>query len=355
MGADTEPLARRLRSRLVEIVQRDAPPEREGYMSVLSRAIRALEDENPLIRPRDSSGLPGGCLYLSHDIPTIVVPDLHARMDFFLSLMLRKASCGLTTLERLERGSVQVVCVGDGFHAERRAVQRWVDAYGEYMGLFEEHRRMDEEMRESLGVMEMVMEVKARFPCFFHFLKGNHENIANEEGEGNHPFRKFVKEGAMVSSYVWKFYGAEFLSLYYAFEKQLPLLAVGKNFLVSHAEPVMFYEPGAVLEYRSRPDVVEGLTWTDNGSAEDGSVEAMLARYLGGPHLERGYHFGGHRPVGGLYHTRSGGRYVQIHNPDRWVVAEIEADGDIVLEEDVVEIQNTPDNEDFPCHGNQSE
>jgi hypothetical protein len=355
MGTDTEPLARRLSSRLVETLRRDAPPERDHYLRVLARVCRAIEDENPLIRARDSSGLPGGCLHLRHDIPTIVVPDLHARMDFFLSLMLMKDPAGLTTLERLERGCVQVVCVGDGFHAERRALQRWVAAYEEYLGFYGEHRSMDEEMRESLGVMEMVMEVKAHFPCSFHFLKGNHENIANEEGEGNHPFRKFVQEGAMVSSYVWKFYGTEFLSIYYYFEKQLPLLAVGRNFLVSHAEPAVCYEPDAVLEYRSRPDVVEGLTWTDNGSAEDGSVEAMLVRYLDGAQAEKGCHFGGHRPIGGLYHTRSGGRYVQIHNPDRWIVAEIEAEGDIDLEKDVVEIQNTPYNEDFQCHGDPSE
>jgi hypothetical protein len=324
-------------------------------MMILASAIRALEDENPLIRPRDSSGLPGGCLYLRHDLPTIIVPDLHARMDFFLSIMLREDFPGVTTLDRLEQGSVQVVCVGDGFHAERRAIARWFEAYEEYLGLYEEHRCMDEEMRESLGVMEMVMEVKAHFPRFFHFLKGNHENIANEEGEGNHPFRKFVQEGAMVTSYVWKFYGAEFLPLYYAFEKQLPLLALGRNFLVSHAEPVMFYEPWDVLEYRSSPEVVEGLTWTDNGAAEDGSVESMLARYLGPPHSEKGYHFGGHRPVQGLYRTRSAGRYVQIHNPDRWIVADIKADGDIALEEDIVEIPNTLNNKDFPCRADQSE
>jgi hypothetical protein len=355
MGADSEPFARRLYSRLAEISCRDAPPERDSYMLVLERACRALEHENPPIRPLDSTGLPGGCLYLRHDLPTIVVPDLHARMDFFLNLMLRRGPGELTTLERLERSSLQVVCVGDGFHAERRAVQRWIEAYGEYLGLYEAHRHMDEEMRESLGVMEMVMEVKAHFPCFFHFLKGNHENIGNEEGEGNHPFRKFVQEGAMVSSYVWKFYGTDFFSLYYAFEKKLPLLAVGRNFLVSHAEPVMFFEPEDVLEYRSRPDVVEGLTWTDNGSSEEGSVEAMLARYLDAQNADKGYHFGGHRPIGGLYHTRSAGRYVQIHNPDRWVVAEIRAEGDIVLGEDIVELQNTPDNEGPPCREDQSE
>ena len=307
-------------------------------MGILSTASRALDDEDTFIRPRDSCGLPGGLVHLRRDLATVVVPDLHARADFFLSLMLMEDPRGLSTLARLEEESLQVVCVGDGFHAERRAAERWSRAYEEYVDLFDDHAHMDEEMKESLGLMEMVMEVKAAFPRVFHFLKGNHENIANEEGGGNHPFRKFSHEGMMVSYYVWKFYGEEFLSLYYAFEKKLPLLAVGRNFIVSHAEPALFYDREAVVEYRSRPDVVEGLTWTDNGSAEEGSVERMLAHFLGDEAAVKGYHFGGHRPVRGLYVTRSEGRYVQIHNPDRWVIARVEPHGNIDLEHDIVEI-----------------
>jgi hypothetical protein len=338
MTGDRIPRAPHLRDRLLGIFDRKTPPGAEPYMGVLSTASRALDEEDPFIRPRDSCGLPGGLVHLRRDLATVVVPDLHARADFFLSLMLMEDPRGLSTLARLEEESLQVVCVGDGFHAERRAAERWSRAYEEYVDLFDDHANMDEEMKESLGLMEMVMEVKAAFPRVFHFLKGNHENIANEEGGGNHPFRKFSHEGMMVSYYVWKFYGEEFLSLYYAFEKRLPLLAVGRNFLVSHAEPALSYDREAVVEYRSRPDVVEGLTWTDNGSAEEGSVERMLAHFLGDEAAVTGYHFGGHRPVRGLYVTRSEGRYVQIHNPDRWVIARVEPHGDIDLEHDIVEI-----------------
>ena len=101
-------------------------------------------------------------------------------------------------------------------------------------------------MRESLGLMEMVMECKSAFPGRFHFLKGNHENIANEEGGGNHPFVKFALEGFMVADYMrlllrrrrsWP--------ATTSFEKELPLLAVGSGFLASHAEPAELLPLGA--------------------------------------------------------------------------------------------------------------
>lgn len=77
----------------------------------------------------------------------------------------------------------------------------------------------------------------------------------------------------MVTLYIKKFYGKEFLSQYYAFEKKLPVLAAGKNFLVSHAEPESFYPEYMVINYHSYPEVIYGLTWTANEAAEEGSVK----------------------------------------------------------------------------------
>jgi hypothetical protein len=185
-----------------------------------------------------------------------------------------------------------------------------------------------------------VMEAKCWFPENFHFLKGNHENITNEEGEGNHPFRKFSYEGIMVLEYVSRFYGDDFLDSYYEFEKALPLLAVGKNFLVSHAEPFRFFGREEVIEYRSNPEVTEGLTWTANNAAEQESVEEMLEEYIGCSDEDPCYYFGGHRPVNGLYNRRAGGKYVQIHNPGKFVVATIGVDEPIYLERDIKEINN---------------
>ena len=269
-------------------------------------------------------------LYLHPDLPTIVVPDLHARMELVLSVLAARDEQDLPALDRLEAGQLQILFLGDGFHAEGRAVARWQAALEEFKGGYRKHSHMDAEMRESLGVMQMVMSLKRQFPNHLHFLKGNHENIANEQGEGNFPFLKFANEGLMVRIYMEHFYGEEVLSTYAEFEKSLPLLAVGGNFLASHAEPAWFIPKQEVIEYRRTPQVVYGLTWTDNEEAEPGSVQQMLEHYLEGETAATAYHFGGHRPVRGGYNLRSDGRYVQIHDPDRYVVAVLPPGGPAV-------------------------
>jgi hypothetical protein len=304
------------------------------------RAVEALSWEDVSVRPPGGSGEPGGLVLLQPDLPTILVPDLHARTGFLSSVLAYRPDGGARVLDRLEEGTLQVVCVGDGFHAEARALERWRAALEEFKGGYREHRWMDEEMRESLGLMEMVMELKCHFPFLFHFLKGNHENIANEQGEGNFPFLKFANEGLMVVVYMRAFYGEEVLEAHYELEKRLPLLAVGRNFLVSHAEPAGFFPREALLEYRRRPDVVYGLTWTDNDEAEPDSVAQMLAHYLGEEGAERAFYFGGHRPVRQLYNLRAVGRYVQIHNPEAYVLAVLPAEGEIDLERDIRKIDH---------------
>ncbi len=324
--------------RLGEIFRRSGPPEALSYGEVIAGALEALQTESPRIRPADDNGRPGGLVLLDPGLSTIVVPDLHARMDFFLGVLGYQAEEGSRTLDLLEEGRLQVVCLGDGVHAEGRAAQRWQAAQAEFLDTYRTHGSMDDEMRESLGVMEMVMEVKRRYPALFHFLKGNHENITNESGGGNLPFRKFALEGIMVLSYMKQFYGPQLLGQYARMEKELPLLAVGPDFLLSHAEPATFFPPHRIIGYRTDPEVVEGLTWTDNDEAEPGSVDQMLECYLGEEAARGALYLGGHRPAAGSYKLRAGGKYVQIHDPERFVIAHLPATGGIQLERDIVRI-----------------
>jgi hypothetical protein len=69
----------------------------------------------------------------------------------------------------------------------------------------------------------------------------------------------------------------------------------------------------------------------------------MLGYYLDGKSTAGCYYFGGHRPVRELYNLRTGGRYVQIHNPGKFIIAMIDADRDINLDEDVIEIEKDLD------------
>lgn len=304
-----------IRETLESISRRDSLPDRADYLTLIENTITILEHEDPLLRPTDSSGLSGGLLNLKKSIPTIILPDLHGRGDFFLEVLTAPYSKNSTVLEELAKDTVQILCLGDGFHSEARGKKRWNDAFDEYTHGFKKHRAMDEEMIENLSLMEMVMQCKCAYSDNFHFLKGNHENIQNEEGNGNHRFRKFSFEGEMVREYILHFYDEEFLFTYSIFEKRLPLFAIGANFLASHAEPAHFYNKKSLINARLNHETILGLTWTNNNEAEYNSVQDMVAHYLEYP--ESGVYFGGHRPVPGRFLLRAGNKYVQIHNPDK--------------------------------------
>ncbi len=324
--------------KLINIYSRETLPVCGEYMDLLKRTISRFENEQREIRPADGKNRPGGILYLKKDIPVVLVPDLHGRMEYLINLLFCRSQRGATILDKLASDKIQIVCLGDGFHSETNP-QRWAAALKEFKDDYRTHRNMDGEMRESLGLMEMVMELKCVFPDNFHFIKGNHENIANENREGNFPFRKFAYEGPMVLDYLLMFYGEEFVRSFYHFEKLLPLLAVGDNFLASHAEPLTYYDRESTINYRENPDVVQGLTWTDNGEAENGSVADMLDEYLNGEgDISNFYYFSGHRPVRGLYNLRAEGRLVQLHNTQKFILAVF--NGSINLDHDISEISD---------------
>lgn len=324
---------------LINSARREGLPDKEAYAALIRRATEVLKNEDPLYRPRDERNRPGGIIRLN-DRPTLIIPDLHARPWFLLHVLAYRpeierraddldetasaadaadAAEGPTVGELLQRGEIQIICVGDGFHGESRAAQRWKKAFKEFSSKYRRHSAMDEEMRESLGLMEIVMQLKIMRPDSFHFLKGNHENILNEEGRGNHPFRKFAFEGEMVREWVLKFYGEEFINAFAEMEHEFPLLAVDGTFMVSHAEPQRYFTHEEVIRYREYDDVVLGLTWTPNDGAEAGSVEQMISEYCSHPDGAR--YFGGHRPVQGSFNLRAGDKYIQLHNPGTYSFA----------------------------------
>lgn len=320
---------------LNSIVNRSELPRKEDFLTLLERINQLFLSENKMIRPDSDSGEPGGIINLQPGIPTIIVPDLHGRREFLGELINQKTQTG-TILDLLEKKALQVICVGDGFHKELDAKERWLAALKEYEKSYKKHKNIDQEMIENLSLMEIVIRLKLAFPENFHFLKGNHENIRNEETGGDHPFRKFALEGDMVKTWTLQFLGRDFLEQYSKFEKQLPLLAIGENFLISHAEPQRFFEDEEIRNYHS--DAVHGLTWTANGESEEGSVEQMLNYYVPHKKMNEKLYFGGHRIIMEKYKLRSQGFYVQIHNPWKYQVAFIKPDKAIDLERDIIEL-----------------
>ncbi|MDR1747942.1 MAG: hypothetical protein LBR47_02665, partial [Spirochaetaceae bacterium] len=236
----------------------------------------------------------------------------------------------------LSDGTARLLCLGDAFHAESRARGRWELSYAEFLEGNYTSPPMTEEMAENFALMEMILRCKCAFPEQVHFLRGNHENILNEEGDGGHPFRKFAEEGEMVRRFIIRRYGKLFLETYALLEKSFPLCAIGERFIASHAEPARFYSKEELINTRTHPDVAEGLIWTGNGDAAEGSVGRMLAAYL--PSIPDALYFGGHRPVSGTFSLRAENRFVQLHNPRAQSAAIVPPDRRFDPDTDIKEI-----------------
>lgn len=339
---------RELIARLRDI---SAVPEEGGLSALVGRLLTTLSEESPEYRPYDRSSIPGGLVYLDPGTPTVVLPDIHARPGLVATAINVELVPGVPILEALLAGDAQLVCVGDYFHGEARVRRRWSAAFKEYCDGFRTHSAMDEEMAESLSVLMMLAALKVSAPSAVHLLKGNHENVANESGSGNHPFVKFAHESAMVFEYMRMIYGMAMLGAVYYAEKRLPLLAVGGRYVISHAEPARLFSRDEVVGYRDSDEVVHGLTWTDNDEAEPDAVERMIDYYLPEERRDGARYFGGHRPVPGLYKLRAGGRYVQFHNPSRYVVAVLWPDRNPDPEQDIIDLGPNQDADDAPNSG----
>lgn len=304
---------------LEAICSRESLPDAERFASLVESARVAMEETAPEIRPRDPAGQAGGLIRLTGGLPTILVPDLHARRGFFRRVLEYPVFDGQTVLEALSAGTVRVVCVGDAFHSEYQFRFRWLMAHEEYLSGMLDGPSLTAEIADSMGLMEMILECISAYPEHFFFLKGNHENILNTEANGNHPFRKYADEGEMFYDFFVSRFGIDFTSAYARLEETFPLCVVAERFMVSHAEPRRYYDTESIINARLDPEVVEGLTWTGNGESEEGTVERMVGAFL--PDAPDALYFGGHRPVQNTYALRASDRFVQIHNPSSEQIA----------------------------------
>lgn len=317
-------------SLILRIINRHAPPS-SAFIKTIENVCGILENESPSVRPVDSVGRPGGIVYLPESDFYCVVPDLHGRLEFVRRLFRYRVN-GTALGSLMLRKRLVFVFLGDAMHTEVGSRLRWQSAYLEYAGDYVLHEAMDEEMYYSLGMVEAVLLLKKYFPAAVYFLKGNHENIGNEEGRGNYPFGKFALEGAMVNRYVRKFYGEAVLSALYRYEHLLPVLAAAPCFLASHAEPARPVTPAEVIEYNREEDVTYALTWTEVNRSRPGSVESTLD-FFGRPEC---FYFAGHRIVPDLYQRR--GAFIRINNPRLSPVALVRGDTPFEPERDIISI-----------------
>ena len=329
-------------------------PSYDFIFSLAQKAcdLLALESSLPAdksYRPQNCMNEPGSLLELykegQRELPAIIIPDIHARPNFILNILeyeLPRKFCGMkddgskyTVYEALQKNLVDVICVGDGVHTELYAA-RWElisleFARGEYTGFF-----MKQEMILNLAALCALLKLKTQFSEHFHFLKGNHENVLNCNFGGDYAFCKYADEGEMFKLFMLKAYDEKLVNIIAKYENLLPLVAAGKNYVVSHAEPAEPFTREQIIDARFDEDVVAGLIWTKNGQVKAPTAAAIKKELLGKKEAKKALYFAGHRPVKENYALRQDGTFVQLHNPRRQNIALVYKDRKFDFEKDIV-------------------
>ena len=329
-------------------------PPYDFIFSLVQKACDTLALEGALpseksYRPQNCMNEPGSLLQLfkedERELPAIIVPDIHARPHFLLNILkheLPRKFCGMkedgskyTVYEALKKQLVDVICVGDGVHTELYAA-RWElismeFEKGESTGFF-----MKQEMILNLATLSALLALKSQFPENFHFLKGNHENILNCNFGGDYAFCKYAYEGEMFKDFMLTCYDEKLVNQIAKYENLLPLVAAGKNYVVSHAEPADSFTKEQIIDARFDEEVVAGLIWTKNGQVKTPTATAIMKELLGKKNAKKALYFAGHRPVKENYALRQNGTFVQLHNPRKQNIALVYTNRNFDFEKDIV-------------------
>ena len=231
--------------------------ERKDIEPDLDRVLKILKDEPESIRPKNKEGRPGGLVELKKTKPTILIPDLHGRREFLLKILKDRDSKGVSNLEKLLNGEIQIISLGDGMHSEIEA-DRWRRASTTGKAI---NRFMDAEIADSLGLMKMIMKIKELAPENFHYIRGNHDDIKETFGG----FYKYANESTQVKEYVKEKFGSDFLEKYGKFESNLPLVILGSNFVVSHTMPTHAFKKEEVVNWQlsgQEKNIFHQFCWT---------------------------------------------------------------------------------------------
>ena len=315
-------------------------PSYEFISYLVKNVCTVLANESEKYRPANCVGQPGSLLKLYEEdkrcLPVVIIPDIHARPDFIQNILdCTLPKLKLTVMQALEQKKIDLVCVGDAVHTELFSL-RWKLISAEFEQGIHTGHYMQDEMIATLSTLCAIMSLKILFPENFHFLKGNHENILNSNLGGDYAFYKYADEGEMVKRFIQEYYDEKLLNLIAQYENLLPLVAYGKNYVVSHAEPADTFTTEQLIDARFEEGVVEGLIWTRNGQVKKQTVVPIMNELLGKKNAKKAFYFSGHRPVKEDYALRQNGKLVQIHNPRKQNIVVVMPDKAFDFKKDII-------------------
>ncbi len=192
-------------ARLAEILDGPiAAPTKDAALDLLQRVI-ALLGQEPYREP-DSRGAPGGLLLLPDRPIPIFVGDLHANIDNLLVILTQNGF-----LEGLETGEAMLILLGDAVHPDSRG--------------------KEDQMDSSMLMMDLIFQLKLRFPDRVFYLRGNHDSFAEDLSKGG------VPQGLLWERALHDRRGPRYRRAMGEFYAALPHLALSRRYVACHAGP----------------------------------------------------------------------------------------------------------------------
>lgn len=204
------------------------PLQRGAALDLLERTIALMQREPYRLKTRD--GEVGGVLRLPSRPTPIFVGDLHACIDNLLVILTQNAF-----LEAIEDGSAQLIIIGDAVHPDTPG--------------------REDEMDSSMLLMDLIFRLKLRFPERVFYLRGNHDDFANDISKGG------VPQGLLWERALHDQRGSLYRDRMQALYDQLPYLAVSPRFVCCHAgAPTMKATRSDLIHIRDKPKLQRQLT-----------------------------------------------------------------------------------------------
>lgn len=183
-------------------------------------------------RPKSRSGEPGGLLdYADDDRPVLIIGDLHGAIDNLRAIFDHEQN-----RERVGRGELLVIILGDGVHNDQTGQMK--------------------EMDSSLQVLEEVFRLILEYGQNVIYVRGNHDTF------NPNLTKSAVKQGLELQLHLERERGAEYVKAVDAFFDALPMFVIGNGFVLTHAGPVRRgCTRQELIDIKASPDHYHQLLW----------------------------------------------------------------------------------------------
>lgn len=184
--------------------QQVAPLLPKAALETLQRVNKSLLEEP--FRPLNKSGAPGGLVELPKTTTPIIIGDLHAQVNNLLKIL--SENC---LLDCLRMKTATLIILGDAVHSENA-------------------NELDK-FETSMLMMDLIFQLKLRFPANVYYLRGNHDSFEPDINKVN------VLQGALFKETLLSLRGEEYTREMQIFYDSLPYIACSESFIACHAGP----------------------------------------------------------------------------------------------------------------------